>query len=86
MFDAIKQWIATDKPFLGICVGYQLLFEGSDESPQAEGLGIFQGKVVKFQQEAGIKIPHMGWNAIAPTQPDQWSRMSRQTHCDTIPP
>ncbi len=78
MFDAVKQWIAEDKPFLGICVGYQLLFEGSDESPAAEGLGVFKGQVVKFNKEPNIKIPHMGWNAVAPTQPDHpiWNGLS----------
>lgn len=67
MFESIQKWIAEDKPFLGICVGYQLLFEGSVESPEAEGLGIFKGQVVKFAQEPEIKIPHMGWNVVAPT-------------------
>ena len=78
MFDAVKQWISDKKPFLGICVGYQLLFEGSDESPDAEGLGIFKGQVVKFNKEADIKIPHMGWNAVLPTEPDHpiWKGLS----------
>ncbi len=77
MFDAIKQWIIADKPFLGICVGYQLLFEGSDESPDEEGLQIFSGKVVKFQPEDGLKIPHMGWNVVHPTQPEHpmWDQL-----------
>lgn len=70
MFEPVKQWIADDKPFLGICVGYQLLFEGSDESPEAEGLGIFKGRVVRFQNEDGLKIPHMGWNEITPCHPE----------------
>ncbi len=70
MFDIIRQWISNDKPFLGICVGYQLLFQGSDESPDAEGLGIFDGKVIKFKSEPGLKIPHMGWNIVQPTEPD----------------
>ncbi len=70
MFEAIKAWIENDKPFLGICVGYQLLFEGSDESPDAEGLNIFRGNVIKFKPEDGLKIPHMGWNIVCPTHPD----------------
>ncbi len=58
---AIKEWIAADKPFLGICIGYQILFESSEESPEAQGLGIFKGPVVRFSDK-GFKVPHMGWN------------------------
>jgi len=65
MFDTIKTWINEDKPFLGICVGYQLLFEGSDECPEAEGLGILKGKCTTFSNE-DKKVPHMGWNAAKP--------------------
>ena len=68
MFELIHQWISDDKPFFGICVGFQLLFEGSDESEDAKGLGIFKGQVVKFHDEPGLKIPHMGWNIVNPTQ------------------
>lgn len=82
MFDSIKQWITDDKPFLGICVGYQLLFEGSDESPAAEGLGIFKGQVIKFKNEPQLKIPHMGWNEVIPTQLDHpiWNGMSEKPY------
>ncbi len=63
---SILSWIAEDKPFLGICIGYQVLFENSTESPEVKGLGVFKGQVRKFQvtQEHGetLKIPHMGWN------------------------
>jgi len=81
MFDVIKSWIADDKPFLGICVGYQLLFEGSDESPEAEGLGIFKGRVKRFA-ESELKVPHMGWNAVHPAQPDHpmWQGMSDEPY------
>ncbi|MFT6793842.1 MAG: glutamine amidotransferase [Rubritalea sp.] len=80
MFDIIHQWISDDKPFLGICVGYQLLFEGSDESPDTAGLGIFKGTVVKFKPEPGLKIPHMGWNIVRPTQPEHpmWEHLIQQ--------
>lgn len=61
---AIKEWIAADKPFLGICIGYQILFESSEESAEAEGLGIFKGKVRRFS-DVGLKIPHMGWNPVS---------------------
>lgn len=78
MFEVIRDWIAADKPFLGICVGYQLLFEGSDESPEEEGLGILKGRVVKFT-DRGLKIPHMGWNAVFPKQPDHimWNQLEK---------
>ncbi len=67
LFSAILEWIAEDKPFLGICVGYQLLFEGSDESPDTPGLGILKGRVKRFSNH-GLKVPHMGWNAIHPSK------------------
>jgi len=79
MFELIQQWISEDKPFFGICVGYQLLFEGSDESMEAKGLGIFKGQVVKFKSEPGLKIPHMGWNIVNPTDPDHpmWNELMK---------
>ena len=52
------------KPFLGICLGLQLLFEESEESPNVKGLGILKGKIVKIPQNENIKIPHMGWNSL----------------------
>jgi glutamine amidotransferase len=56
----------SDKPFLGICVGMQLLFEGSEEGEPCPGLGIFRGRVVRFPdgRNTGIKVPHMGWNVL----------------------
>ena len=59
----IHEVIATGKPFLGICVGLQLLFEGSEEDPGVDGLGIFKGLVRKIVAP-GLKIPHMGWNNL----------------------
>jgi len=64
----VRDWIAADRPFLGICLGYQLLFEGSDESPDVPGLGIFPGRVVHFRSSS-LKIPHMGWNSAVPARP-----------------
>ncbi len=61
--DPIREWIAADKPFFGICVGLQILMESSEESPSEPGLGIFKGKVKRFQSE-DLKIPHMGWNPL----------------------
>ena len=60
----LKNWIIEDRPFLGICIGFQILFEASDESPAVVGLGVLPGKVVKFSKEQELKIPHMGWNKI----------------------
>lgn len=56
--------IGAGKPFLGICLGLQLLFESSEESPGVAGLGVFKGKNVKIPPSEGLKIPHMGWNSI----------------------
>ena len=53
-----------DKPFLGICLGLQLLFERSEESPGVEGLGILKGEILKIPETEGLKIPHMGWNSL----------------------
>lgn len=66
MFEPIQQWTAEDKPYLGICVGYQLIFDDGEESPDAEGLGILSGRVKRFPN-VGLKIPHMGWNNISLT-------------------
>jgi imidazole glycerol-phosphate synthase subunit HisH len=60
----VRDWIAAGRPFLGICLGYQLLFESSEESPGVAGLGIFPGVVRRFPVEAGLKVPHMGWNTL----------------------
>ena len=59
----ILEQIANKKPLLGICVGLQILFEGSEESPNAKGLGIFKGMVKRINAPQ-LKIPHMGWNAV----------------------
>lgn len=62
----IKEFIDSGRPFLGICLGLQVLFEGSEESPGAKGFGVFKGKVVRFPKfkEEHLKVPHMGWNEI----------------------
>ena len=57
-------FIDSGKPFLGICLGLQLLFEGSEESPEAHGLGIFKGTIARIPDGEGLKIPHMGWNSL----------------------
>ena len=60
---AICQFIQTGKPFLGICVGLQMLFESGIESPGVSGLGVLQGTVPRFTG-TGLKVPHMGWNRL----------------------
>lgn len=64
LVDVVKEAAASGKPFLGICLGLQLLFEGSEESPGVEGLGILKGKIVEIPKNNGLKVPHMGWNSI----------------------
>lgn len=64
LWTPLKQWLAEKKPYLGICLGYQLLFESSEESPGVEGLGVAPGRVRRFDASHGLKIPHMGWNQV----------------------
>ena len=65
---ALRDWIAADKPFLGVCLGLQALFDFSEEG-DTPGLGIFPGRIVRFRLPAGLKVPHMGWNTVRFTQP-----------------
>jgi imidazole glycerol-phosphate synthase subunit HisH len=65
----IRDAIAADKPFLGICLGLQLLFEVSYEDGAYEGLGILEGDVIRFRPPPGFKVPHMGWNQAEILQP-----------------
>ena len=60
----IKEAIEKGKPFLGICLGLQLLFKSSEENPGVPGLGIFPGTVVRFPKSSDLKVPHMGWNEV----------------------
>ena len=60
----IHEIVEKGTPFLGICLGLQLLFESSDETPGVEGLGILKGKILHIPPSPGLKIPHMGWNSI----------------------
>ena len=62
--NVIYDVVDADKPFLGICLGLQLLFKESDETPGAEGLDILPGKILKIPAKDGFKIPHMGWNSL----------------------
>ncbi len=64
LVETVKECALSGKPFLGICLGLQLLFEESEESPGVKGLGIFKGKIKKFSSDMGLKIPHIGWNSL----------------------
>ena len=91
----IKEAIASGKPFLGICLGLQILFESSAEGTQP-GLGIIKGKVRRFRPEPDITIPHMGWNQLELTQPksilwdhlpsDPWVYFVHSYYVDPIDP
>ena len=68
---ASREFIKTGRPFLGICVGYQAMFERSEEfDSRAAGIGLFEGSVVRFPAGQGLKIPQIGWNQIEIVQPD----------------
>lgn len=62
--DTVIEYTKSGKPFLGICLGLQLLFPKSEESPDANGLGIFDGSITKIPSGEGLKIPHIGWNSL----------------------
>ena len=62
--DTVIEYTQSGKPFLGICLGLQLLFPASEESPEAEGLSIFDGTITKIPSGEGLKIPHIGWNSL----------------------
>ncbi len=62
--DVIYEVVDKNIPFLGICLGMQLLFERSDETPGVEGLGILKGEILRIPETFGLKIPHMGWNSL----------------------
>ncbi|MUL35858.1 imidazole glycerol phosphate synthase subunit HisH [Gloeocapsopsis dulcis] len=79
LVEPIKDAIASGKPFLGICMGLQVLFDSSEEGKEP-GLGIVSGTVRRFRSEPGITIPHMGWNQLELTQPrcPLWQNLSSQ--------
>lgn len=77
----LKDAIAQGTPFLGICVGFQMLFDASEEGTEP-GLGIISGRVKHFRSEPGITIPHMGWNQLNLTQPQHplWENIDRNAY------
>jgi glutamine amidotransferase len=68
--EPIRRWIADGRPFMGICLGLQALFQSSEETPGVEGLGVFKGSVKKFQLDRELKVPQIGWNAVQQKRPD----------------
>ena len=64
MAQPIRDYIASGRPFLGICLGLQLLFEESEEFGHVKGLGAFKGRICRIPAENGLKVPHMGWNSL----------------------
>jgi glutamine amidotransferase len=73
LFRPIRDWLTSQKNFLGICLGYQLLFQASEESPGVEGLGLFEGTVQKFRTP-GLKVPQIGWNRLT------WTKQARELY------
>lgn len=82
LIEPIQNWVAAGKPYLGICLGYQLLFDSSEESPGVAGLGIVPGVVRRFQQTPGLKIPHMGWNSAVPRKQEagNWADLGAEPY------
>jgi imidazole glycerol phosphate synthase glutamine amidotransferase subunit len=74
LFQPVRQWIREGRPFLGVCLGYQLLFERSEESPGVPGLGVLAGVVKRFAVggPGALKVPHIGWNQVT------WSHAVRE--------
>ncbi len=68
--DPLRAWLDAGRPYLGICLGYQILFEGSEECPGEEGFGYWPGRVVRFAPAPSLKVPHMGWNELSWRAPD----------------
>ena len=64
LVETVKAVVLSGKPFLGICLGLQLLFEHSDESPEAVGLGVLKGNISSIPRDRGLKVPHIGWNSV----------------------
>lgn len=81
LWEPLAAWLAADRPFLGICVGYQMLFEESEESPGVRGFGFFGGKVKRFTTP-GLKVPQIGWNQLDLATPAHplWRGLPPQPH------
>ena len=81
LVDVIRKYVEKGKPFLGICLGLQLLFESSEESPGEEGLHLLDGRILRIPATEGIKIPHIGWNDLHfPNQGSLFKGISEQAY------
>jgi imidazole glycerol-phosphate synthase subunit HisH len=82
LLEPIRDWLTAGKPYLGICLGYQILFDSSEETPGVAGLSIVPGTVRRFTQTPGLKIPHMGWNSVVPRLPDHgnWAGLGAEPY------
>lgn len=69
LIEPLREWISADRPYFGICVGFQLLFSSSEEAPGIEGLSVIEGSCQRFTSQ-NVKIPHMGWNSLELQYPD----------------
>jgi len=81
LWEPMREWMESGRPFLGICVGYQLLFEESEESPGVRGFGFFEGTVKRFATP-GLKVPQIGWNELELSEPEspRWSGLPAHPH------
>jgi glutamine amidotransferase len=79
LWKPLQDWLAADKPFLGICVGYQLLFDESEETPGVPGFGFFRGRVKKFTAPA-LKVPQIGWNSLDLIAHPLWRGLPANPH------
>lgn len=82
LLDSIRDWVKAGKPYLGICLGYQILFDSSEETPGVSGLGLISGTVRRFKEQPGLKIPHMGWNSVVPANPESgnWAELGAEPY------
>lgn len=82
LIQAIRDWVAAGNPYLGICLGYQILFDSSEETPGVRGLGVVPGTVRRFKKASGLKIPHMGWNSVVPQKPESgnWTGLGSEPY------
>ena len=79
LWEPMQAWLASGRPFLGICVGYQMLFEESEESPGVAGLGFFGGKVRRFDTP-DLKVPQIGWNSLDFQPHPLWAGLAEKSH------
>ena len=80
LVETIQDAVKSGKPFLGICLGLQLLFDSSEETPGVKGLGLLPGEILRIPAAEGLKIPHMGWNSIDIKAQQAFEGIDRQSY------